>query len=91
MLAALKIEKAFFALRYNGLRAAPLWDSAKQQFVGMLTITDFINLLIMRFETEVIFRCDQASLDKNQCRNTYFINKQQIVVLFSGMSVDYQK
>lgn len=46
----LRIEKAFFALRYNGLRAAPLWDSAKHQFVGMLTITDFINLLIMRFE-----------------------------------------
>ena len=49
----LKIEKAFFALRYNGLRAAPLWDSSKQQFVGMLTITDFINLLIMRFQAQV--------------------------------------
>lgn len=28
-----------------GVRAAPLWDSQKQLFVGMLTITDFIKIL----------------------------------------------
>lgn len=28
-----------------GVRAAPLWDSNKQIFVGMLTITDFIKIL----------------------------------------------
>lgn len=30
---------------YTGVRAAPLWDSNKQLFVGMLTITDFIKIL----------------------------------------------
>ena len=30
---------------YNGVRAAPLWHSASQKFVGMLTITDFIRIL----------------------------------------------
>jgi len=39
------VKKAFFALVYNGVRAAPLWDSEKQDFVGMLTITDFIKIL----------------------------------------------
>uniref|UniRef100_A0A4W3J4D6 CBS domain-containing protein n=3 Tax=Callorhinchus milii TaxID=7868 RepID=A0A4W3J4D6_CALMI len=29
----------------NGVRAAPLWDNVRQCFVGMLTITDFINIL----------------------------------------------
>lgn len=29
----------------SGVRAAPLWDSSKQSFVGMLTITDFIKIL----------------------------------------------
>ena len=29
-----QVKKAFFALVYNGVRAAPLWDSAKQDFVG---------------------------------------------------------
>lgn len=41
----LQAKKAFFALVYNGVRAAPLWDSAQQCFVGMLTITDFIRIL----------------------------------------------
>ncbi|VDO46498.1 unnamed protein product, partial [Onchocerca flexuosa] len=41
----LPVKKAFFALIYNGVRAAPLWDSKKQEFVGMLTITDFIRIL----------------------------------------------
>ncbi|KAJ8352746.1 hypothetical protein SKAU_G00242220 [Synaphobranchus kaupii] len=41
----LKVKKAFLALVVNGLRAAPLWDSKRQCFVGMLTITDFINIL----------------------------------------------
>lgn len=40
-----QVRKAFYALVYNGVRAAPLWDSEQQQFVGMLTITDFIKIL----------------------------------------------
>jgi len=41
----LLVKKAFFALVYNGVRAAPLWDSEKGDYVGMLTITDFIKIL----------------------------------------------
>lgn len=41
----LLVKKAFFALIYNGVRAAPLWCSKNQKFVGMLTITDFILIL----------------------------------------------
>jgi 5'-AMP-activated protein kinase, regulatory gamma subunit len=41
----LLVKKAFYALIYNGVRAAPLWDSKNQKFVGMLTITDFILIL----------------------------------------------
>ncbi|PAA60553.1 hypothetical protein BOX15_Mlig024209g1 [Macrostomum lignano] len=42
---SLNVRKAFFALVYNGLRAAPLWDAQQQRFVGMLTISDFIHIL----------------------------------------------
>uniref|UniRef100_U5EQL4 Putative 5'-amp-activated protein kinase gamma subunit n=1 Tax=Corethrella appendiculata TaxID=1370023 RepID=U5EQL4_9DIPT len=45
----LLVKKAFYALVYNGVRAAPLWDSEKQCFVGMLTITDFIKILKMYY------------------------------------------
>ncbi|CAG9862858.1 unnamed protein product [Phyllotreta striolata] len=47
----LLVKKAFFALVYNGVRAAPLWDSTKQEFVGMLTITDFIKILRMYYKS----------------------------------------
>ena len=29
-----QVKKAFFALVYNGVRAAPLWDNEKQDFIG---------------------------------------------------------
>lgn len=45
----LLVKKAFYALVYNGVRAAPLWDSEQQKFVGMLTITDFIKILKMYY------------------------------------------
>ncbi|CAH8536563.1 unnamed protein product [Schistosoma mattheei] len=41
----LNVKKAFFALVYNGVRVAILWDSTEQKHIGMLTITDFIRIL----------------------------------------------
>ena len=41
----LAVKKAFYALVYNGVRAAPVWDTKRQKFIGMLTITDFILIL----------------------------------------------
>jgi hypothetical protein len=43
----LLVKRAFFAMVDTGVRACPLWDSARQQFVGMLTITDFIRYTYM--------------------------------------------
>ena len=34
-----QVKKAFFALVQNGIRSAPLWDSKRQQFIGMITVT----------------------------------------------------
>ncbi|XP_077979241.1 5'-AMP-activated protein kinase subunit gamma-1-like isoform X2 [Glandiceps talaboti] len=50
----LLVKKAFFALVYNGVRAAPLWDNTKQDFVGMLTITDFINILQYYYKSPLV-------------------------------------
>merc|ERR1711935_878112 len=50
----LLVKKAFFALVYNGVRAAPLWDSVKQKFVGMLTTTDFIRILQMNYRSPAL-------------------------------------
>ncbi|XP_007234212.2 5'-AMP-activated protein kinase subunit gamma-3b isoform X1 [Astyanax mexicanus] len=50
----LKVKKAFFALVANGVRAAPLWDHKQQCFVGMLTITDFINILHRYYKSPMV-------------------------------------
>lgn len=41
----LLVRKAFFALVSNGMHAAPIWDSSRQQYMGVLTITDLIKVL----------------------------------------------
>nr|XP_020481141.1 5'-AMP-activated protein kinase subunit gamma-2 [Monopterus albus] len=51
---ALQVKKAFFALVANGVRAAPLWESKTQSFVGMLTITDFINILTRYYKSPMV-------------------------------------
>ncbi|KAJ4455414.1 putative 5'-AMP-activated protein kinase subunit gamma-2 [Paratrimastix pyriformis] len=42
----LTISSAFLALQENGITSAPLWDSNRQEYVGMLTVTDFIEIIL---------------------------------------------
>tara|TARA_B100000482_G_C12581723_1_gene288136 strand:- start:293 stop:1219 length:927 start_codon:yes stop_codon:yes gene_type:complete len=39
------IQLAFYALLEHESAAAPLWDSASREFVGLMTITDFVDVL----------------------------------------------
>ncbi|KAG2188626.1 hypothetical protein INT44_001381 [Umbelopsis vinacea] len=41
----LLVKKALAALMQNGIVSAPLWSSQDQKFAGMLTVSDFINLI----------------------------------------------
>ncbi|OAQ32147.1 CBS-domain-containing protein [Linnemannia elongata AG-77] len=41
----LLVKKALSVLMQYGIVSAPLWDSTKRKFAGMLTATDFINLI----------------------------------------------
>eukprot|EP00850_Spirogloea_muscicola_P005578 SM000025S08473 [mRNA] locus=s25:920558:923812:- [translate_table: standard] len=41
----LPVKQAFHALYEQGVPAAPLWDSQQQDFVGMLSASDFIAIL----------------------------------------------
>ncbi|XP_073779898.1 5'-AMP-activated protein kinase subunit gamma-2 isoform X7 [Danio rerio] len=50
----LQVKKAFFALVANGVRAAPLWETKTQSFVGMLTITDFIIILHRYYKSPLV-------------------------------------
>ncbi|XP_055020127.1 5'-AMP-activated protein kinase subunit gamma-3 isoform X2 [Boleophthalmus pectinirostris] len=59
----LKVKAAFVALVCNGLRAAPLWDSRRQHFVGMLTITDFINVLHCFYKSPRLCELERHRID----------------------------
>ncbi len=58
--ARLSIRKAFFALVFNGVRAALVWHSPTSSTIGLITISDFINMLIAAYDSKwvksILFR-----------------------------------
>ncbi|XP_022645073.1 uncharacterized protein LOC111243559 isoform X3 [Varroa destructor] len=75
----LLVKKAFFALVSNGVRAAPLWDSAQQDFVGMLTITDFIHIL-RKYHGSPTVRMDELEEHKIDTWRTVLTEMQRPLV-----------
>lgn len=47
----LDIQSAFQALVENGIKAAPLWDSLNHEYNGMITVSDFIDI-VLRFSRD---------------------------------------
>eukprot|EP01112_Ceratiomyxa_fruticulosa_P021874 TRINITY_DN7850_c1_g1_i1.p1 TRINITY_DN7850_c1_g1~~TRINITY_DN7850_c1_g1_i1.p1 ORF type:complete len:685 (-),score=139.80 TRINITY_DN7850_c1_g1_i1:85-2139(-) len=41
----LAVKSAFHALEENGIKSAPLWDEDTQDYCGMITVSDFIDIL----------------------------------------------
>ncbi len=50
---ALSVQVAFQALRENGIKSAPLWDSEERQFIGMVSISDFVEILLACYQEAV--------------------------------------
>ncbi|XP_032362723.1 5'-AMP-activated protein kinase subunit gamma-1 isoform X4 [Etheostoma spectabile] len=87
-----KVKKAFFALVANGLRAAPLWDSKLQRFVGMLTITDFINILHCYYKSPLVqmYELENHKIETwrdvyLQCSNHFLISISPEASLFDAI------
>ncbi|KAJ3355254.1 hypothetical protein HDU91_005687 [Kappamyces sp. JEL0680] len=47
---SLLLKKALSALLQHGVQSAPIWDSNQHKYVGMLTVTDFIRLILYYFD-----------------------------------------
>lgn len=47
----LPVKKALSTLLQHGLQAAPVYDSARQEFAGMLTVTDYIRLILYYYNS----------------------------------------
>ncbi|XP_072219534.1 5'-AMP-activated protein kinase subunit gamma-1 isoform X1 [Leuresthes tenuis] len=87
----LQVKKAFFALVANGLRAAPLWDSKLQRFVGMLTITDFINILHCYYKSPMVqmYGLENQKIETwrgDSLRNVYLQYPNQFLISISPES-----
>lgn len=55
-----------------GVRAAPLWDSSRQEFIGMLTITDFIKILQMYYTSPSVTMDELEEHELDTWRSKYF-------------------
>ncbi|KAF4529833.1 hypothetical protein B566_EDAN016908 [Ephemera danica] len=62
------------------LRAAPLWDSQHQCFVGMLTITDFIKILQMYYRSPSVHI---GELEEHKLETWRAVLKEQVKTLVS--------
>ncbi|KAM6893876.1 5'-AMP-activated protein kinase subunit gamma-1 isoform 2-T2 [Xenentodon cancila] len=79
----LQVKKAFFALVANGLRAALLWDSKLQRFVGMLTITDFIHILHCYYKSPMVQMYGLESHKIETWRDVYLKYPNQVLISIS--------
>uniref|UniRef100_A0A8C1IW64 Protein kinase, AMP-activated, gamma 2 non-catalytic subunit b n=1 Tax=Cyprinus carpio TaxID=7962 RepID=A0A8C1IW64_CYPCA len=80
----LQVKKAFFALVANGVRAAPLWETKKQSFVGMLTITDFIIILHRYYKSPLVQIYELEEHKIETWRGKYFHLQNICLVSFNS-------
>lgn len=64
-----------------GVRAAPLWDSSRQQFVGMLTITDFIKILQMYYTSPSVTMDELEEHELDTWRSKYLSFKRSLIFI----------
>eukprot|EP01135_Chromosphaera_perkinsii_P011620 Nk52_evm3s2462 gene=Nk52_evmTU3s2462 len=80
----LLVKKAFYALLQNGMRSAPLWSGKSQKFVGMLTITDFINILGRYYQSPLV-RMDELEEHKIETWRNMSSNLPESIVSLDPM------
>lgn len=61
----LPVKYAFYGLLEHHIKCAPIWDSVKMDFVGMLTVTDFIDILRHFYHQDKL--ADLSNILGNQC------------------------
>ncbi|XP_077573231.1 uncharacterized protein prkag3a isoform X2 [Stigmatopora nigra] len=79
----LQVQKAFFALVANSLRAAPLWDSKLKRFVGMLTITDFINIVHCYYKSPLVQMYELENHKIETWRDVYLKSSRPFLISIS--------
>lgn len=50
---SLSVRVAFEALRENGIKSAPLWSTEEREFIGLVSISDFVEILLQCYSDAV--------------------------------------
>lgn len=58
----LSVLQAFHGLLENNMNCAPVWDSEMQRYVGMLSVTDFIDILRHSYSSANAVKPDQQRI-----------------------------
>lgn len=70
---ALLVKKSLNILNQNGIVSAPLWDSKSSTFAGLLTTSDYINVIQYYWQNpDALARVDQFRLDSLRGRPRTF-------------------
>jgi len=64
----LPIKHAFFALVQNDIKCAPVWSPSSRMFLGLMTVTDFADILVTDFADILVESYDDQSF-KEKCLN----------------------
>jgi 5'-AMP-activated protein kinase regulatory gamma subunit len=65
----LALKHAFFALVEHDVKGAPVWDSKIAQYVGMVTVTDFIDVIMHFHDQELSKQEFVETLEKETCQS----------------------
>lgn len=74
---------------FSGVRAAPLWDSSRQQFIGMLTITDFIKILQMYYTSPSVTMDELEEHELDTWRSKSFFARHDTVSSYRKINLYY--
>jgi len=72
------LKKALHAMMEQGVRACPLWNSEKNSYVGMMTITDFIRILQKNYKGPDVPMEAFEKTTLNEWQKTIHSNKEFI-------------
>jgi hypothetical protein len=78
---ALRVKSAFHALEENNIKSAPLWDSKSQDYVGIITVTDFIEILLHFHRVPNVNLFDE--LEKHQIKTW----RGKIITFFAMLTI----
>jgi len=73
----LPIKHAFFALVQNDIKCAPVWSPSTRKFLGLMTVTDFANILVGSYHDQSTFKQKCLNLENQKVASWAMYKKRR--------------